>query len=116
MLSYWNNIVLIKKKASAGAGRVYDKCIGWEPPFEERRFPNPPSNLFVAFCGFRRQPHNPNHGQSHESCLRNPQKRTKVLGRGVQSEHVNDPARPGLRSAERGESTLFQKGGPNQHE
>jgi hypothetical protein len=23
---------------------------GWEPPFEERRFPNPPSNLFVLFA------------------------------------------------------------------
>jgi glycosyltransferase involved in cell wall biosynthesis len=46
-------------------------------------------------------------------CLRNPQNDTKVLGRGVQSEHVNDPAGPGLRSAERGGSTLFQKGGPN---
>jgi hypothetical protein len=21
----------------------------WEPPFKERRFPNPPSNLFVPF-------------------------------------------------------------------
>ena len=31
----------------------------------------------------------------------------------MQSEHVNDPAEPGLRSAERGGSTLFQKGGPN---
>ena len=25
---------------------------GWEPPFEERRFPNPPSNLFVPFTDF----------------------------------------------------------------
>ena len=31
----------------------------------------------------------------------------------MQSEHVSDPAKPGLRSAERGGSTLFQKGGPN---
>jgi len=31
----------------------------------------------------------------------------------VQSEHVSDPAEPGLRSARRGGSTLFQKGGPN---
>ena len=31
----------------------------------------------------------------------------------MQSEHVNDPAEPGLRSAERGGITLFQKGGPN---
>ena len=27
--------------------RVHDILVGWEPPFEERRFPNPPSNLFV---------------------------------------------------------------------
>jgi hypothetical protein len=33
----------------------------------------------------------------------------KSFGKGVQSEHVNDPAEPGLRSAERGGSTLFQK-------
>jgi hypothetical protein len=25
----------------------YENYVGWEPPFEERRFPNPPSNLFV---------------------------------------------------------------------
>ena len=31
----------------------------------------------------------------------------------MQSEHVSDPAELGLRSAERGGSTLFQKGGPN---
>ena len=31
----------------------------------------------------------------------------------MQSEHVSDPAEPGLRSAKRGGSTLFQKGGPN---
>jgi len=31
----------------------------------------------------------------------------------MQSEHVSDPAEPGLRSATRGGSTLFQKGGPN---
>ena len=54
-----------------------------------------------------------NRGLSRGSGLRNSQKCTKVLGRGVQSEHVNDPAEPGLRSAERGGSTLFQKGGPN---
>jgi len=30
----------------------------------------------------------------------------------MQSEHVSDPAGPGLRSAERGGITLFQKGGP----
>jgi hypothetical protein len=33
----------------------------------------------------------------------------------MQSEHVSDPAEPGLRSAERGGSSLFQKGGPNQY-
>ena len=31
----------------------------------------------------------------------------------MQSEHVSDPAEPGLRSAKRGGSTLFQKGGPS---
>ena len=31
----------------------------------------------------------------------------------MQSEHVSDPAEPGLRSARRGGSTLFQKGGPD---
>ena len=31
----------------------------------------------------------------------------------MQSEHVSDPAEPGLRSAKRGGITLFQKGGPN---
>jgi len=31
----------------------------------------------------------------------------------MQSEHVSDPAEPGLLSAERGGITLFQKGGPN---
>ena len=29
----------------------------------------------------------------------------------MQSEHVSDPAEPGLRSAKRGGSTLFHKGG-----
>ena len=53
------------------------------------------------------------HGWDSGGGLRNPQKGTKVLGRWVQSEHVNDPAEPGLRSAERGGITLFQKGGPN---
>ena len=72
-----------------------------------------PADWTCAFCEFRRQPHSTNHGQSPESCLRNSQKRTKVLGRGLQSEHVNDPAGPGLRSAERGGITIFQKGGPN---
>jgi len=31
----------------------------------------------------------------------------------MQSEHVSDPAEPGLHSAKRGGGTLFQKGGPN---
>ena len=31
----------------------------------------------------------------------------------MQSEHVSDPAEPGLRSAKRVGITLFQKGGPN---
>ena len=31
----------------------------------------------------------------------------------MQSEHVSDPAKPGLRRAKRGGTTLFQKGGPN---
>jgi len=31
----------------------------------------------------------------------------------MQSEHVSDPAEPGLLSAKRGGITLFQKGGPN---
>jgi hypothetical protein len=31
----------------------------------------------------------------------------------MQSEHVSDPAEPGLRSAKRGGSALSQKGGPN---
>ena len=31
----------------------------------------------------------------------------------MQSEHVSDPAEPGMQSAKRGGSTLFQKGGPN---
>ena len=31
----------------------------------------------------------------------------------MQSEHVSDPAEPGLQSAKRGGITLFQKGGPN---
>jgi len=31
----------------------------------------------------------------------------------MQSEHVSDPADPGLLSAKRGGITLFQKGGPN---
>ena len=54
-----------------------------------------------------------NRGLLRNGGLRNPQKDTKVLGRVLQSEYVNDPAEPGLRSAERGGSTLFQKGSPN---
>jgi len=55
---------------------------GWEPPFEERRFPNPPSNLFVPFADSAGSSHRPNRGQSPESCLRNPQMQQK-FGEGV---------------------------------
>ena len=30
------------------ASGIMEPMLTWEPPFEERRFPNPPSNLFVA--------------------------------------------------------------------
>ena len=47
--------------------------------------------------------------------LRNPQNETKVLGRGIQSERVSDPAEPGLHSAKRGGEHPFPKGWPQHH-
>jgi len=37
-----------------GQDGVHDNFVGrcWEPPFKERRFPNPPSNLVVPFADF----------------------------------------------------------------
>ena len=50
--------------------------------------------FLLPFADSAGSPRCPNRGLSHGSCLRNPQKHTKVLGRGLGS-------------------TLFQKGGPN---
>jgi hypothetical protein len=47
----------------------------WEPPFEERRFPNPPSNLFVPFADSAGRPCYPRRGLLHWRGLRNPQNR-----------------------------------------
>ena len=37
---------------------MHDGFVGrcWEPPFEERRFPNSPSRPIYVFCGFRNFP------------------------------------------------------------
>ncbi|MFA5206913.1 MAG: hypothetical protein WC708_21130 [Lentisphaeria bacterium] len=93
----WRRIPVVVEELSLPPQPVAakDSRASWEPPFKERRFPNPPSNLFVPFADSAGRSRPTGHDGARGGGLRNPQNETKVLGRGLGS-------------------TLFQKGGPNE--
>ena len=75
-------------------------CLGkvGDPLFKERRFPNPPSNLFVPFADFAGRPCRHNRGLSHESGLRNPQMITAMVLGALRERQSPDWRMPSRRS------------------